>query len=375
MAKTVLVDARFVGSGSALGRYAEQLLLHLLSLSSSFKIRPILNPRLKNRIPPRLLQASPVWAAIPHYSFKEQLDFTYILRRAKPDLIHFTHFNAPIFAPRPFVVTIHDLTISKFRDKTHTPLKRWAYQFLLKRIARAAQHIIAISQATALDVEQILGIPEGKISTIYLGIESKFRPQSEEAILELKKKYRLSGPFILYAGQWRPHKNLLRLFEAFAILKREYRIEEKLVLIGPKDPRYPEVPEKVKELGLEKEIRFLGFVEEEFLPAIYSAASLLVMPSLAEGFGFPPLEAMACGTPVAASFIACLRETLDDAAQFFDPYDVRDIAVKIHSALTNQKLRALLKERGRKWVKRYQWQKTAQKTLLVYQNVIANSGN
>jgi len=371
MAKKVLVDARFVGSGSALGRYAEQLLLALLPLQSEIVIRPIFNSQLKKSIPYDLVRANPVWVDIPHYSFKEQLDFTYILRAQNPDLIHFTHFNAPIFSPKPFVVTIHDLTISKFVDKNHSSIRRWAYCFQLSQIAKRADHIIAISQATAKDIERILKAPSGKISVVYEGIESKFRPQSRDQIAKFRKKYNLFDPFILYAGQWRPHKNLLRLFEAFSILKREYHIEEKLVLIGAKDPRYPEVPKKVKDLGLEKEVRFLGFVEEEMLPAVYSASSLLVMPSLAEGFGFPPLEAIACGGVVAASFISCLREVLDESAVFFDPYDIRDMAVKMYSALKNQKLRDILRLRGRKWVKRYNWEKTARRTLLVYQNILS----
>lgn len=373
MKKTVLVDARFVGSGSALGRYAENLLKHLLQLRLPFHIRPVLTTSYRANIPSELKEADPLWTEIPHYTFSEQLDLPYQLRQARPALIHYTHFNAPLFSPRPFLVTIHDLTITKFRDPTHSLVRRASYHLLLRFLAKKASHLIAVSNATKDDIVKILKVPEGKVSVIYEGVEEKFRPQPEEAQLRFREKFRLYEPYILYVGQWRPHKNLPRLIEAFNYLKRDYRIEEKLVFIGKKDPRYPEVPAKVKELGLEKEVRFLGFVEEEWLPCAYSSASLLVMPSLAEGFGFPPPEALACGTPVAASFIACLREVLDECAVFFDPYDPRDMAVKIYSALTNQKLRQILSARGRKWVKRYRWRKTAELTAKVYEEILAEN--
>jgi len=368
--KKILIDCRFIGSGSALGRYAEQLTLNLLDLKSQFLIRPILRNSLKEKIPRKLFKADPMWTDIVHYSFAEQFDLWKIIKKEKPALVHFTHFNAPIFSPKPFLVTIHDLTISQFRDKNHSFLERAAYNFLLKNLAKRATHIIAPSERTKKDIEKILHVPEGKISKIYEGVEEKFKPQKEDKIKTMRKNFDLNAPFIMYAGQWRPHKNLLKLFEAFAILKNEYKIEEKLLLVGTPDPRYPEIPAKVKELGLENKVRFLGFVEEEWLSTLYSAASICVVPSLAEGFGFPPLEAMACGTVVASSQISCLPEILDQAAIFFDPYDEKDMAVKIYTALTNDRLREVLIERGLHWVKRYNWHKVAEQTLRVYENLI-----
>jgi glycosyltransferase involved in cell wall biosynthesis len=370
MKKKIIIDGRFIGSGSALGRYAEQLLINLLNLDHDFRIQPILKLSLKNNIPAILQKADPLWVEINHYSITEQTQLPQILRKEKPDLIHYTHFNAPISSPQPFLATIHDLTISRFRDKNQNAFERAAYNFLLKQVAKKAEHFIAISHATRKDMEKFLHISSAKISVIYEGIETKFKPQSLETIARFKQAYKLDFPYVMYAGQWRPHKNLLNLFEAFAILKKEYHITEKLVLFGKEDPRYPEIPAKIKELGLENEIKIMGFIPDDLLPAAYDAANLYVIPSLSEGFGFPPLEAMACGTPVAASLISCLPEILSEAAVFFDPHDPRDMAVKINSSLTNQKLREVLIERGFLRAKNYNWQKTAEQTLRVYQNVL-----
>lgn len=370
MNKTILIDGRFIGGGSALGRYAENLILELLKLDHNFEIRPILKSSNKKNIPTILKKANPVWVDIDHYSIAEQLRLPKIIKAIKPDLIHYAHFNAPIFSPKPFVVTIHDLTISSFRDANQTPLQRTAYSFLLNKVSKKASHIITISETTKKDIEKILKVSSGKISVVYLGIEDKFKPQNEKEKENFRKKLNLDFPYVMYAGQWRPHKNLLRLFEAFAILKKEYKIAEKLVLFGKPDSRYPEIMNKIKELNLENEVVIAGFIDDDELPLAYSAAKLYVIPSLAEGFGFPPLEAMACGTPVAASFISCLPETLDESAIFFDPHDERDMAVKIHSALNNQNLRQVLVERGLVWVKRYTWQKTAQATLRIYEQLL-----
>jgi len=371
--KIVLVDCRFVGGGSALGRYAEELVLNLIDVSQSLVVKPILNKSNKKNIPEKLKNASPLWVDIPHYSLKEQFDFLKILKKEKPDLIHYTHFNGPLFSPKPFIVTIHDLTLHKFKEPGHSSLKRAFYIFLINFLSRRASHIIASSNYTKKDVEKFLKILPGKISVVYLGIENKFTPQPEKKIEEFRDKFDLHSPFIMYAGQWKPHKNLLRLFEAFAILKKEYHIEEKLVLVGKVDERYPAIPEKVKELGIASEVRFLGFLEDNLLPLAYSSASLYVIPSLNEGFGFPPLEAMACGTPVAASMASCLPEILDDAVVYFDPYDVKDMAVKINLALKNEKLRKVLRERGLKWVKKYNWKKTAEETLRIYENILTRN--
>ncbi|MDD3773962.1 MAG: glycosyltransferase family 1 protein [Patescibacteria group bacterium] len=368
----IIIDARFVGSGSALGRYSEQLLINLLPLSDDFEIRSILHQAYKKDIPAILKKNNPIWVGIDHYSIAEQTKLLWILKKEKADLIHYTHFNAPIFSPRPFVMTMHDLTISRFRDKNQTFIERAAYNFLLKQVAKKADHFIAISNATKKDLEKFLNVNKNKVSVIYEGIENKFRPEKPEIISKFKQAYKIDFPYVMYAGQWRPHKNLINLFEAFAILKKEYHIPEKLVLFGKLDSRYPEIPAKIKELNLEKEIILLGFIPDDLLPAAYSGANLYVIPSLAEGFGFPPLEAAACGTPVASSLISCMPEVLGEAAVFFDPYDPRDIAVKINSALTNQKLREVLIERGFNRVKRYNWEKTAEETLRVYENILQN---
>jgi len=368
----ILIDCRFVGGGSALGRYAEQLFINLLKLDSNFEFSPILLENYKKDIPKIIKKSNPLWTDIKHYSLSEQTKLPKLIREQNPDLIHYTHFNVPIFSEKPFVTTILDLTISRFKDKNQSFVEIMAYNFLLKQVAKRANHLITSSKETASDIRKYLKVTQAKTSVVYLGIEEKFKPQSEEKIAAFKKEYKIDYPYIMYAGQWRPHKNLLRLFKAFRMLKKNYGTKQKLVLFGKPDSRYPEIPQTIKALGLENEIIVLGFIPDDLLPAAYSGADLYVIPSLAEGFGFPPLEAMACATPVASSLISCMPEILDEAAVFFDPYDYADMAVKINTALTNQKLRSVLIQRGAHLVKKYTWQKTAENTLRIYQNVLGN---
>ena len=191
MKQKIIIDARFVGSGSALGRYAEQLLVNLLKLDHNFEIRPILNKSLKDNIGEDLKKANPIWTDINHYSLLEQTRLPQIIKKERPNLIHYTHFNAPIFSPKPFIVTIHDLTISRFRDKNQSGFERAAYNFLLSQVAKKASHFIAISNATKKDLEKILHIKSAKISTIYEGIEAKFQPQSPEVVAKFKQAYKL----------------------------------------------------------------------------------------------------------------------------------------------------------------------------------------
>jgi glycosyltransferase involved in cell wall biosynthesis len=177
----------------------------------------------------------------------------------------------------------------------------------------------------------------------------------------------MTKPIILYIGQWRKHKNLVRLLEAFKFVKNKFNIDCQIVICGTKDPAYPEIIETIDRLKLFDDTIMPGFIDSAQLPLWYKMADVFVFPSFYEGFGLPPLEAMAVGTPVVASKSSCLPEVLGDAAVYFDYTSSKDLADKIASVLKKKSLRAELKRKGRKQAKKYSWEKTAQETLEIYQ--------
>ncbi len=174
----------------------------------------------------------------------------------------------------------------------------------------------------------------------------------------------------MYTGQWRVHKNLIRLVQAFKILLSKYHQDLDMVFIGKFDERFPELPAEVEKLKLSNRVKFTGFVEEGELPLFYNAAAAFVFPSLAEGFGLPPLEAMASGTPVVSSNVSCMPEVLGDAAYYFDPLSIQDIAKKINSVLNNPKLRQKLIADGTRQVRKYSFERMAKETLATYRDVL-----
>ncbi|MEK7127074.1 MAG: glycosyltransferase family 1 protein, partial [Patescibacteria group bacterium] len=264
-----------------------------------------------------------------HYSIKEQTVFLYKLYKAHLDLAFFPHFNAPIFYRRPYVVTIHDLTLSFFHGRKMTKwYHRLAYNLTIKNVTKKAEKILTISKNTKQDLIKILNINPEKIEVIYNGVSPIFRLiDATNAFAETLKKYKIKSQFLLYAGVWRSHKNLARLIEAFSILKKEKNLNLQLVITGKPDPYYPEVRNTVKKFDLQDDVIFTGLVDEEELLHLYNAAHIFVFPSLYEGFGLPPLEAMRCGTPVVASNTSSIPEICGkENAVFFNPYNIKDIA-------------------------------------------------
>ena len=310
----------------------------------------------------------------PHYSLKEQTKFLRILNKEKLDLMHFTHFNAPVCYFKPSVLTIHDLTLSFFPGRKHRSfLMRAAYQFVLNSSVKKAKNIIAVSENTKRDLIKQLHVKPEKISVIYEGVNDEFeKVQSKELINLTLQKYNIEQPYILYTGVWRSHKNLVGLIKAFKTLKEKYHLKAQLVITGREDPYYPEVKEHAKSSGHENDIKFTGLVSEEDLIALYSGSKCVVLPSFYEGFGFTPLEGMKCGIPVAVSKTSCLPEICGkDNALFFDPYDVNDMTSQIHRLFIDEKLREKLIKNGKNRVKDFSWETLAKQTLAVYNKTLA----
>lgn len=295
------------------------------------------------------------------------------LRRNDLDIFHFPDHSLSLLGlPCPGIITIHDLAfwrIPKAFNYTRQIYKR----FVSKRSIRKAERIIAVSDFTGSELKQIFNIPDGKISVVHNGVSKSFSPHLKSSrIQEIKKKYAIDENFILFVGTIEPRKNLPRLVRAYDKLLKGSNIGQKLVIIGAKGWLYKETFKTVQELGLNRRVIFLGYIPEYKLPYFYNLADLFVYPSLYEGFGLPPLEAMACGTAVISSNTSSLPEVVGDAAILVDPYNVDEIAEVMYSVLSNEGLRKKLEEKGLKRAKMFPWEKTAQKTLQVYEEVYKN---
>jgi len=253
-----------------------------------------------------------------HYSGAEQSKFLAQLYKENCDLVHFTHFNLPLGYIKPFVVTIHDTTISFYPGKKMNAWwRKAAYGAVIRRAVRASRHIITVSAHTKSDVVKLFKANGDKISPIHIAPSSEFKPVSEALQQAVKQKYALTHEFLLYTGNWREHKNLVGLVKAFGVLKKDSQFKNlQLVITGKEDPFYPEVKQTIKDLNLEASIKLVGLVSIEDLVALFNAATVYVCPSFYEGFGLPPIEAMGCGTPVATSNTASLPEVCGNAAAF-----------------------------------------------------------
>jgi alpha-1,3-rhamnosyl/mannosyltransferase len=231
---------------------------------------------------------------------------------------------------------------------------------------RAAQHVIAISEATRHDLLTCYSLVSKSVSVVPLAAAPTFAPVSPRAIAELCRRLDLPEQYVLYVGSNKPHKNLVLLVEAWAALQPA---SLPLVIAGVWDTRYPEAQQQAELMALGKTVRFLGPVAEADLPTLYTAALLFIFPSKYEGFGLPVLEAMACGTPVACSNTSCLPEVAGDAALMFDPTSVEAIADTIGCLLQDSDLRVELRERGLARAAQFSWQQTAQQTLYLYRQL------
>lgn len=365
------IDARMYGTGfTGIGRYVNELIANILEVDNKNEYVLFMNSPEYEVFELPWKNARKVLVNAKHYSFAEQFRFLSLLKKEKLDIMHFTHFNAPIFYKGKSVVTIHDLTLHFYPGKKMTSFcRRLAYQLVIRSVIKHAKKIIAVSENTKNDLCEILKVPANKISVIYEGVDNHFKEIADENVKKnIAKKYGIIKPFLLYTGVWRSHKNLVNLIKAFSYLKKNNDFDGQLVITGKEDPLYTEIRSVIKDLELESDIVFPGMVPDSDLPALYNAAKIYVFPSLYEGFGLPPLEAMACGVPVAASCAACIPEICGkENAVFFDPYDPVNISDAILKIWLNEELKQKLIANGKNRIKDFSWKKMAKEILGIYE--------
>lgn len=453
---TIGLDCRLYSPNyTGIGRYVFELVKHLIELDQANRYVLFFNQPEYDQFQVPNERWEKRLVNVPHYSLAEQWRFLKILNAEKLDLMHFPHFNAPILYRKPYVVTIHDLTLHYYPYKEYSPkwsLKKaiqiFAYRFLMGQVVKHAKRVIAVSENTKKDLMKEYGISEQKITRIYEGVPENFQRASEQEIAQVRQKFGITKPYLLYTGVWRSHKNLLNLIRAFEIIalgdrfygtncslgglsvnyfdipKRRNALDLQLVLTGKKDPAYPEIPQLIAKLNLRdsqgvpfsiptealysersggipyqkdlardssvpptsntpqlqsewkkeetalfQRIVLTGFVSDEELIGLMSGTALFVFPSLYEGFGLPPLEAMQLGVPVACSNISSLPEVCGDAAAYFDPTKVDEMAQVLKKSLTEISFREALVQKGTLNVQRFSWKAMSGQILDIYNSI------
>ncbi len=293
---------------------------------------------------------------------------------------HYPYYVRPCLARAPSVTTLYDAISFVYPQLVPSAQARLSIRVLTSLAVRASRHILTISESAARDIARFYPAERSKITVTPLAAEPAFAPQPADRQAAARARHGLPEHFALYLASNKPHKNLVRLVEAWGLLRRDWRLEIGdwelsnpqslfLVIAGHQDPRFPQAQERARELGLAGRVRFIGEVDNADMPALYSACDLFVFPSLHEGFGLTPLEAMACGAPVACSNTSSLPEVAGDAALLFDPTDTAQIAAACARVLGDAALRADLRQRSLRQAARFSWRSTAEATLAVYRDL------
>jgi alpha-1,3-rhamnosyl/mannosyltransferase len=320
-------------------------------------------PRLKLRDLPL------IDCAVSPFSLQQQWRVRQVLRAANAAVYHSPYYLMPYRPGVPSIFTCHDL-IPLICPQYFTATQRLIYRFTHQLALRTARVTIAVSRSTQHDLMQRLDAQPYRVMVIPEGVDVHFQPQPRSEIHRVRAKYALPAKVMLYFGSNKPHKNIVRLVQAFAELEaRGQKLEVSLVIAGLWDARYNEAKQLVEERGLRDRVHFIGAVADDDLPALYSSATLFVFQSLYEGFGLPVLEAMACGTPVVCGGTSSLPEVTGPAALTFDPLNVEAIAAAIERLIDDADLRASLRQAGLARAAQFTWERVAEQTVEVYRAV------
>lgn len=393
------IDARFYGPlGKGLGRYIQEVVDNVVKIDQENEYVVFLAKENFDEFIADGQRVRKVLAPVRWYTLAEQFVMPFLILREKIDLMHFPHFNVPIFCPSSFVVTVHDLILTRFptiRSSTLSPLayqaKNLAYKIVIWLAVKRSKRVIAVSEFTKKDLVEKFKIDPKKVEVTLEGVANLSRGRDSLFVQKLDDRKTLlsyniilgnvqnqaiaADDFILYVGNAYPHKNLESLLSVFVGLHQKYP-RLRLVLVGREDYFYKRLKDSAEKLCLWHEkiphspVIFTGYVPDAELEVLYRKAKFYVFPSLYEGFGLPALEAMAKGCPVASSVRSSLPEILGDAALYFNPEDKADIFSKMEKMLQDAELREALTKKGYRQVKKYNWWECARQTQEIYKNVL-----
>ncbi len=381
---TIAIDARWIFlSLSGVGMYTRNLIRQLALLDDRnryillFDDEELMKRELRKTGAGNRRNFSTELLPYSVFSLRNQGMLPRKLRDLRVDVFHSPNFMIPLGRQSVrTVVTIHDLIPLLFPQYTGRSKKSRMfpiYKRIMLRVGRKADAIMADSECTQNDIVRTLKVRQEKVHRVYIGVDEMFSPG--RATGQIRRKFGISGRLLLCVGRQDPYKNVLTAVEAFKIvLERRKDLNCQMLIVGEKDPRYPEVGEYISQGNLREKVIMADYLDDDDLVDAYREADVLVHLSLYEGFGLPPLEAMACGTPVLSSDRASLPEVLGDAALFADPYDRLGAAEKIIRLLTDEQLRQRNIAKGKEQAARYRWEETARQVVEVYQKV-ASTGS
>ena len=370
MTARIAIDARKLRD-YGIGTYVRNLLRHLARIDKTTEYVLLCQPPDVATLEGLGDNFRTVSERAGNYSFREQISVPLDLRRERIDLFHAPHYVLPPLVPCKSVVTIHDCIHLRFPQ--YLP-NQFAYAYARSSLwvaTHRASRVLTVSEASKRDILKYFNVPESKIDVIYNAMDERLgeAPTAEE-MQNVRERYQLQDPFVLYAGNIKPHKNLERLIEAFHALRRGGLEQVKLLIIGDEISKYATLRRAVHRHKLHKHVRFLGFVPDKTLACLYRLAGVFVFPSLYEGFGLPPLEAMASGTPVITSNVSSLPEVVGEAALLIDPYDAAAIAAAMRRVLTEPDLAAGMRERGLARVGHFSWDRSVRRIRQIYEEVL-----
>jgi len=371
----IAIDIRKINQ-FGIGTYIWNLIRNLGAVDTSNEYRLIGSDRNFQELgplPPNFKQlAQPEQDA----AWRDHLVLPMALRKHQVDIFHVTHHESPIALPARLVVTIHDCVHILFPQENLSRFRNYQRYLRTKRVVNRADKVIAVSDSTKDDLINIFNVTPSKISVIHNALDDRFTlTTAAEDPAQVLERYQLKDPFILYSGRIRPHKNLHRLIEAFAVLKNELGNTGplrnlKLIIIGDELSQHQYLRLTVIRSGVQQDVRFFGFVPYPVLRVFYQSAAMFAFPSLYEGFGLPPLEAMANRTAVLASNTSSLPEVLEDAALLVNPENVFEIARGMKTILMDEAVRQRLIEKGIRQVTKFSWQLAAKRVVETYEQAM-----
>jgi len=361
----IAIDARMISPGSMHGiaRYVYELLRCLAEIKTSHHFFILVNkesPLNDMDLPPymTLTKVKGSWI-----SLLQQWELPRVLRELKIDLLHAPSFMAPLACPCRLVMTIHDLN-HMVLPQFYTPFHQFYYQIFVRNCIQRSRYVLTVSRFSKEEIVRNLKIPREKVYVTYNGVASQYLPiKDQDKLNYVRDLYELPEKFIFCVSNNKPHKNVLQLVRAFC----HSRVDIPLVLACPVDPNIIRIAEGYNKKHL---IYFSKFISEIHLPFVYSMTHLFVYPSTYEGFGLPPLEALACGTPVVVAHSSSLPEVVGNSAIFANPFDYRDIARALEVGVFDEELRQKLKSSGVEHAKRFSWYTMTEQTLAIYEKCI-----
>jgi alpha-1,3-rhamnosyl/mannosyltransferase len=366
--KRYVLDARTATAHfPGIGRYVSQLAGHLVALLAADEQLVLLHQSQETEwaLPEKSAAVARVATAVSPFSLSQQWKIPRLLRQLNATTYHSAYFLMPYRPPVPTLLTLYDLIPEQFPQMVSLQA-RLLTQLATRLALQASDWYLSISDATREAYLKQYNIDYAKIISVPLAADERFRPQTERVVGDLRRKLNLPSSYVLYLGINKPHKNLGRLVQAWGILVGRLPTAPPLVIAGAWDDRYPGVKTAVSQQHLNEHVHFIGRVDDRDLPALYSGAQLFVFPSLVEGFGLPVLEAMACGTAVACAHSSSLPEVGGEAAAYFDPTNVQQMAEVLQKLVQNEEGLAEMSLKGVAQAAKFSWQQTALATLSQY---------